>query len=458
MRAIHRGIGQNIFRDEQDSIPSHLKGEKAMKSLGLILIVALLCWTGIAFSQSEENPFDKSPAELAAKAMESNSQPSPVKEALPTANQNGEEQEPPLVLRFYDVSDVIAFAISDYPAKRLNDLGDDRLLFPEANDPIDMTMPNMYSGLASGSSHAIPKPPLASSGDDLGNLISRIVSPSQWDQVGGSSAFRIYKGMLVVSAPEKEQAQIHSLLAQIRAHIASRKTVVVETHWLWLTEEQLNRLVPNSSGEVDERAWKIHQQQLNREDSELMPGYHATIICMNGQTASTVAGRQRRFIISLIPVVGDNGISPTPIMTTPFSVGETNSRAVGYQPQSLTVQEGAALQVRPILFGEDQVILDIHGRVVEVETPDQNETLPAGQLPKKADDNRGSDIRDIVKAVDRPVVNTSRIDTTFRAPLGTRTLVGGITGSTHPEPDEPSLYLFAKVTVKEPLKESQKNR
>jgi hypothetical protein len=284
------------------------------------------------------------------------------------------------------------------------------------------------------------------------DLITKVISPSFWDDVGGRASIQPFGDLLVISTTEKYHAEILSLLAQIRAHIASRKTLVVETHWLWLTEEQLNRLIPNSSGEVDERAWKIHQQQLNREDSELMPGYHATITCMNGQTASTVAGRQRRFIISLIPIVGDNGISPTPITTTPFSVGGTNSRAVGYQPQSITVQEGAALQVRPILFGDDQVILDIHGRVVEVETPDQNEILAAGQLPKKPDDNGGSDIRDIVKAVDRPVVNTSQIDTTFRTPLGTRTLVGGITGSTHPEPDEPNLYLFAKVTVKEPAK------
>jgi hypothetical protein len=403
-----------------------------MKSLGKISIVVALCLTGSALAQAQFFQGGGRSAQPAA-----------------NVDQNGEEQEPPLVVRVYDVGDLLMIDLPSYPAKRLNDLGDGRSLFSDNFEPSEQMQLPMYSAMGA---HAPVNYDSASDNfDGLTDLITGTIAPTIWDGVGGSSSIRAYGHLLIISAPEKNQTEIHALLSEMRHHLNSRKTVVVETHWLWLTEEQLRHLVPNSSSVVDEKAWGEHQKQLAREDSELIPGYHATITCLNGQTVSVLAGRQRRFVISLIPVVGDNG-APATIT----GVGGSNARSVGYQPQSATVQEGAALQVRPILCGEDQVLLDIHGRVVEVETPEQGENPAAEQSAKKAAADGKTDIDAIAKAVDRPVVNTSRIDTTFRAPLDSRTLVGGITGSTRPEPDEPSLYLFAKVTVK--LKDVQKNK
>jgi hypothetical protein len=91
--------------------------------------------------------------------------------------------------------------------------------------------------------------------------------------------------------------------------------------------------------------------------------------------------------------------------------------------------------------------------VVEVETPDEVQNTPPEKIRKKTYDG-GTGINALTEAVDRPIGNTSRIDTTFRAPLGVRTLVGGITSSAAPESDVPSLYLFAKVTVREKAKGS----
>ncbi len=396
-----------------------------MKSLGMISIIVVLCLTGSAYSQTQFGPIHQRSAVPAA-----------------AADRNGEEPEPPLVVRVYEVGDLSMADLPFYPAEKLNDMGDGRSLFSEKFEPFDQSSPQMLGGM--GGSHAVKSAANSDKNDDLIDTITGVISPEVWEEVGGRSSIRGYGHLLVVSAPEKIQAEIRGLLGQLRGHIAARRTVVVEAHWLWLTEEQLRRLVPDSTGTVDEKAWEEHQKELAGEDSESIPGYHAVITCLNGQTVSTVAGRQRRFIISLIPVVGDDG--------TPAS-----SRSVGYQPQSTTVQEGAALQVRPILCGDDQVLLDIHGRVVEVETPEPGEDPSACQASKKADGD-GTDVHAIAAALDRPVVNVSRIDTTFRAPLGSRALIGGVTGSTSPEPDEPSLYLFAKVSVKQPLKESQKNK
>jgi hypothetical protein len=459
-----------------------------MRCLSMVLIVAALCWTGVTFSQPQDAPvnkpapapslpgakvgygglFDdsvkKPAAEPAANEITSESSQTPEQSTL-TANADSqdEEQEPPLVLRVYDVVDLSRIDVPSYSARKLNDLGDGRSLFPEKDDPLDQSF--MQGGFGMGGISG----PAGGSGmnapfgfDPIVDLITKVISPSFWDDVGGPASIQPFGELLVISTTEKHHAEIRLLLSQIREHIASRKTLVIETHWLWLTEEQLHALTPNPSGPVDEKAWEEHQKRLLQEDGDLLPGYHATISCLNGQTVSTVAGKQRRFIISLIPVVGDNGAPAAGAGSIPLNVGGANGRSVGYQPQSITIQEGAALQVRPILCGEDQVILDIHGRVVEVETPEQSVNPPSDQDAKKsaekADDQEGTGVRAIAEAVDRPVVNTSRIDTTFRAPLGTRTLVGGITGATRPELDEPNLYLFAKVTVKQPEKEDRKSK
>ena len=427
-----------------------------MKSLGLILTIAAIGSTGIVFAQSADNSFGGPTAQPTAQVVDSGANPLPENQTLPAgAEQNGEEQEPPLLVKVYEVGDLMLVEPPSYPARRLDDLGDGRSLFAEnsdASDPSPMSMGGGMGGMGGpagvhggGCMNTAPEKP-----DGISDIIMGVVAPSSWDQVGGNSSIKIFGDLLIISTTEKNHAEITALLGKIREHIISRKTVVIETHWLWLTPAQLNKLVPNPAAAVDEKAWEEHQKQLAREDSDIIPGYHAVVACLNGQTVSASAGRQRRFVISLIPVVGDDGTVAPSGAATP-AVGATESRGVGYQPQSCTVQEGAALQVRPMLCGDDQVLIDIHSRVVEVETPEEPANPPANQAVKKPAVPGGA-VQAVAEAVDRPVVNTSRIDATFRAPLGTRTLVGGITGSTRPEPDEPSLYLFAKVTMKQTAK------
>lgn len=393
-----------------------------MKRLGLFSVVAVVLSSGVAYSHAQ---FGVVPP-----------------------GRHVEEKESPLVVRIYEVGDLAMAEPTPYPATKLGDLGDVRSLFSDELDASYPMLGPMGGGMGQGhpvtgtGGGTIPRP-----NDELIAAITGTVYPTVWNNVGGSSSIHSVGDLLVVAASEQTHAEIRALLGKIREHIHSRKTVVVETHWLWLTEEQLHRLATELAGAVDEKAWDEYQKELNREGSELMPGYHATIACLNGQTVSTVAGRQRRFVISLVPVVGDDG--------TPAAAA--GGRSVGYQPQSATVQEGAALQVRPLLCGDDQVIVDLHGRVVEVETPDEGQNTPPEKVRKKTYDG-GTGINALVEAIDRPIVNTSRIDTTFRAPLGVRTLVGGITGAAAPEPDVPSLYLFAKVTVREKVKETAKGK
>jgi len=68
---------------------------------------------------------------------------------------------------------------------------------------------------------------------------------------------------------------------------------------------------------VDEAVWQRLAQERAKEDSDLKPGYHAAVTCMNGQTVLANGGSQKRFISTMIPVVGD--AVPRPLRRQPVS-------------------------------------------------------------------------------------------------------------------------------------------
>jgi len=147
----------------------------------------------------------------------------------------------------------------------------------------------------------------------------------------------------------------------------------------------------------------------------------------------------------MIPVVGD-GVMPAP--PTPGVIPlNPPSGLSGYQPTTTTIQEGPAVEVRPILCGRNQVLLDVHSRVIEVQTREGGGETQANPPAANAQANV---VRELAAAVDRPQMSTHRVDTTLRAPLGRRVLAGGITYGSEPEPGNRSLYVFIKAALCEP--------
>ena len=401
---------------------------------------------------------------------------------LQAAERGEDDREPPLVVRVYDVTDLI-FRVRSYPARRLSDLGDRRKLFPETaetsgpyggsmtlNDSLGIRNGMIWSGggiSGDNARHRRVEPIIG-----LSTLIQSVVSPNDWVDVGGNSSAVTYGNLLVIHTTENNQKQVNSLLNAIRQKMAARKMVSVETHWLWLTKEQLAALVAADSKEsqgqvapcaIEEAAWKrlLLAQAKGKENCDIREGYHATIKCMNGQRVSAVAGRQRSFMMSVIPVVGqfaDKGVtgqfagSGLPRTSSSYE----RSTAMGYEPVVTIVQEGAAIEVRPIICGDDQVLLDLHARVVKVESTEK-EAKPAAtpetaKPTEKPTSRQGTVIRELAEKLDKPVLMTHRLDTTIRAAAGRHTLVGGITCETTPSPGQPNLYLFVKPLIHEPPK------
>jgi hypothetical protein len=283
--------------------------------------------------------------------------------------------------------------------------------------------------------------------DELIEAITKTISPSDWSEMGGRCSIAPLGNSLLISATKNIHGQLESLFAAFRKRWGTLRTVSVEAHWLWLTEEQFDRLLSDSRerssggdekifGLIDETPWKELRGLLTQAGDDQPAGYQSVLTGFNGQTVSTVSGGLKRFIIDMIPVVGQE--------MNPAS-SALPSQAVGYQPVTTTIQEGAALQVTPMVStGGKYVTLDVHSRVLRVQ---ESRTPPPAVLPGMM--AAPSVVRDLAAAVDRPQIENCHLATTLRIPEGRRMLVGGMTFESIPQPGQPNLYLFVKVQVQE---------
>jgi hypothetical protein len=372
-----------------------------------------------------------------------------------TKPEERDDEGPPLVLEAYDLGDLLFEAPS--PSKRIDEMGDGRT--PDQLPTITYSMPGLLSGGNYYKPYVRKETTIFSAKSDaydqLIDAIATLISPEDWDQVGGRSSLQVLGDLLLARTTKENHRKIASLLAVVRRRAAARKIVSVEVHWLWLSDEELHRLTPVSAEKengraaarltVDDAAWNRLAQERAKEENDVRPGYQAIVTCLNGQTVVVAAGRQSRFIVTMIPVVG-NEVMPTPPTGGVIPLNPPSGLS-GYQPTTTTIQEGPAVEVRPILCGKNQVLLDVHSRVIEVQTREGGGEAPANP---PAANTPANVVRELAAAVDRPQVSTHRVDTTLRAPLGRRVLAGGITYGSEPEPGNRSLYVFVKAVLCEP--------
>jgi hypothetical protein len=383
------------------------------------------------------------------------------------------EEEPEIVVRVYDLSDLLAL-VASYPAMVASDLGPfDTPLFPSSEPSLggtgamgmggmggmgggffqvgaDGTKPRPHARSQEPKSSPEPKvyPQFAPSKpapgginggrislDDLINAITSIIEPTQWDQVGGQCSIVPLGNTLLISANSRMHEQITKLFDVFRQRWGTLRTVSVQAHWLWLSDPQVASLLEDKQakpgdrpafGLVNDAAWESLVKELRQAAEKQPAGYQAVFTCYNGQTVHAVSGAQRRVVTGMVPVVGEAG-------------------QVGYQPEVTTLQEGAAIQLTPMVTtGGKLVVLDVHSRVVLLrDKPGRvgvDLEAPAGGK---------SVVRDLAAVIDRPQVSLQHLETTLRVPVDRRMLVGGMTFEAQPKAGEPALYLFIKPKVQE---------
>jgi hypothetical protein len=374
------------------------------------------------------------------------------------------EDEPRLIVRIYDLSDLYSIA----PAYRAQEPGDlqetTRPIFPEAAQAAANAaglsgMGGFGGGGFGGGFFAVPSGSVSrhadrqqtlhqfgggtggeqagsprTSIDALIDTITTTISPDEWDEVGGPASITNLGASLIVSAPADSQDKIAALLDLFRKRWGSLRTVSLQASWLWLTEAQLAAALADrpaaggatsAFGVLTDAAWQRLLEPAKAE-GEPRPGYHAVLTCYNGQTVHALAGGQRLAVVGLTPVVG----------------GKEENAA--YQPETRAIQEGAALQVTPIVSRTAKyVVLDVHSRVNLVESPVEK-AKPAVDAPVPA----GAPVEQVAASLDRPALQSQRFSTTIRVPAGRPTLIVGMTLSSAGARGS-SLYLFLTAHVQE---------
>jgi hypothetical protein len=269
--------------------------------------------------------------------------------------------------------------------------------------------------------------------DDLIDAITSTIEPTQWDSVGGPGSIAPLGNNLLISASPRTHEQINKLFDTFRKRWGTLRTVSVQAHWLWLSEAQAAALLADAPkggerpafGLVNDAAWDLLIKELRQPGEKRPAGYQAVVTCYNGQTVHAISGLQRKFVSGMVPVVdGDQ---------------------VGYQPIVSTLQEGAGLQVTPMVTsGGKIVVLDVHSRVILLRDK-------PGRGPIEVEIAAGgkSTVRDVAAVIDRPQVANQHLETTLRVPVERRMLVGGMTFEAQPKAGDPALYLFVKPIVQE---------
>lgn len=377
--------------------------------------------------------------------------------------------EAPMVVRIYDLSDLFAVAPT-YRARQASDLDPQvSLLFPDAVSADSRQSPSGAGGFGGGGGggfFSIGKAPLTATPPEsavlaqadagggaggvrtsMGNLIDAIqtiISPSEWDNVGGPGAITAVGNGLLVTASAATHQQIEALLGQFRKRWGSLRTVSVQVWWLWLTEEQLAGLLTNAPaldekslpafGVIAAAAWHEHLAKIRVADPPVRPGYHAAVTCYNGQTVHVLSGGQKLLVTSI----------------KPQWFGSEKSSTLVYQPESRLIQEGAALQVTPVTNTSGRyVILDVHSRVNVLRDRPPAPAAAAEDKPVAQADQNATIVLQQVNKVQQHQLQTHRLSTTLRIPVDQVMLLGGMSFENLPERAEPNLYLFGRVAVQE---------
>ena len=400
---------------------------------------------------------------LAAKTDDPNSK---VTELGSSRNRQHEFESPRLVIRLYDLSDLFAVA-PPYVAKEGGELdehtgevfsgdgpsagavspngggmgglggggmmGGGMFNVPETIDK-DLAAEKGTHGQAARRSGA-PVGGTRTNMDGLIEVITSTISQDTWDAVGGPSSIAAIGMSLLISTDAETHDKIGSLLDLFRKRWGTLRTVSIRAHWLWLSESVVSDALAADQkaaganapyGAISDETWK--KLLTAAGEAKKRTPYHAMLICHNGQTVFTRAGGERLIVSGVTPIAG-----------------KTDKDHALYQPVVRSIQEGAVLQVTPVVTRNAKyVVLDVHSRV---------NLLGAAPQPQPAKEGRplfGSSpsIEQIIAAIDRPALQTQRLATTLRVPVGKPSLIGGMTFATDGE-GPANLYLFVTASVQE---------
>lgn len=216
--------------------------------------------------------------------------------------------------------------------------------------------------------------PLGIDSDTLITVITSIVEPEAWEDVGGPNKITMLGGRLVVRATGDVHMELTEFLKQVRLTTKSRLPVSVEAYWFRVDRTKAANFPTTDAA-------------LQALLKSTRPDVAGRVRCLNGQTVTISAGTRQTVTTDLVAVSGG-----------------TKS---AYQPTSVFPNIGTLLEVKPQLLEGDKVMMNVHSTVSESN----------GKSTKRAHGNI---------ELDDAAVDAQQIATTCVAKIGELFVAGGL--------------------------------
>ena len=401
------------------------------------------------------------------------------------------EQDVPLQIRLYDLSDL--FAVSpNYPAINLNEFQAANQFFPAAPAGMrGMTAGGGQGGFGGGGGQSgggggfgaggvgggggvfsIPATQFAAGLQEGGNLnmqaaqvtlkqlvntMRATVKPEMWGDDSTSARIEFLGNTLLITASEEMHTQINDLLNLFREHWGKRRTVSVQTWWIRADSGVTSDLVDSETskkvgaGVVAENRWK---EFFNKAKEEKKIAYASTLTGHNNQTLHAISGKQISLTVGAEPFETndiqwhvkdfDDLESVIPELAQNDDYGPENfgflgqqKRIVGFRPVKSFFHNGAVLQITPLATrGGNYVILDMQAKLNELARGDRGETISV--------EKEGGETSIQLDDID---YLSCQFSSTLRCPKNQVVLAGSMTSNPSAENETPEILIFVRVSV-----------
>lgn len=315
-----------------------------------------------------------------------------------------EEKPEPLILKTYYVRDLL-MSVPDHPLQTSGlSFADDPPAYP-AGSPC-------FPG---------PGPEEVPVGrQEFLDILQRVVNHvpyadvAAWDEEGGPASVEFYNWLFIVIQTEKGHARIEELFKQLRKHQTEGPMFTIMARWILVDPGKAKQLT--GADPKREVPCLVTDAVLDKAGAKVL--FQGEITAFNGQTVHLGSGLIQTYLADVEPVVAESALAVNP------TVG--------------AVQNGAVLQVRPILTsGGKETVIDVRSEVVDLKQmrvkpfPEFGQAVHTGK-PIKVD-------------LEFPEVYFHTFRTTVRVPLDKPVLISGMTDP-HAKKGE-MLYLVLKVSA-----------
>jgi hypothetical protein len=319
-----------------------------------------------------------------------------VAQRQPTTAPVAEAAQPELILRTYDIGDLVR---------------------PTQNYPIAPTKKGEgegSGGLFADGTASPSEPPAKLSAEFVGQMLIDLVASDSWKVNGGTLGSLQplpTQTALLVQQTEANHKLIAATLAEIREQQGVRTMVSTRAEWVLLDAADVRAIFDRARAVAPQGATLGPPIVDDATMAKARSYARGQTTSFNGQTVSITSGREWSVVTDMTPVVGTG--------------------AVGYAASIARAASGVTLQLTPQLMPDrESVVLDLRSTVTETRPP-QGAGIDLAPIAAASSSSEMATTRPAVAGanalIDRQDVVRQSFATTVRLPLGKRVLVSGMT-------------------------------